>query len=481
MGGGLMQLVAYGAQDIYLTGNPQITFWKNIYRRHTNFSMEAIEQTISGTADWGKRVSCLISRNGDLIHKTYVQITLPSVEVRPGQSFRWLDKVGHQIIKSVEIEIGGQRVDKHYSEWMEIWSQLTVPAGQRDGYNRMIGNVPEVTKLYQNPDTATASIYTPPYTLYVPMIFWFNKNPGLALPLIALQYHETKLNIEFRSKEECCFRDGSSSLPVVPALDMATIYVDYTYLDTEERRRFAQISHEYLIDQLQYTGSESVVNQENPKMKLSFNHPVKELVWVMQRREFIDPSSDGAKMFKGMQPFNFSTDWDRSLEDRFQIKLNDLVDDTATATLAGLAGGAVDFTQTAISLVDTSLVQLPAATTPLSDAKLQLNGHDRFSARPGSYFDTVQAWQHHDNVPAGRGINVYSFGLKPADMQPAGTCNMSRIDNATLQMHLNKVPKAAASTDVPVMQTFDGEFKIFAVNYNVLRVMSGMGGTAYSN
>lgn len=415
MGGGLMQLVAYGAQDIYLTGNPQITFFKVVYRRHTNFSMEAIEQTFNGSADFGKRVTCTVSRNGDLMHRVYLQVTVPSVEAA-GNGFRWLDWLGHVLIKNVEVEIGGQRIDKHYGDWMHIWNDLTQTSGKKDGYAEMVGNVPSLTS------TVATGVTTPETDLYIPLEFWFCRNPGLSLPLIALQYHEVKLNLEFRSAAECYF--GTPS--VTPSLVAASLYVDYIYLDTDERRRFAQVSHEYLIEQLQFTGDESVSSVSN-KIKLNFNHPCKELVWVVQKDAHVSTSETEAA--EGKQWFNYT--------DNFV--------DSDTTTAVGV--------------------------NPVLSAKLQLNGHDRFSERMGRYFNLVQPYQHHTNVPS-TGVNVYSFGLKPEEHQPSGTCNMSRIDNATLQLTLTANTVSASS---------DAKVRVYATNYNVLRIMSGMGGLAYSN
>jgi hypothetical protein len=379
MGGGLMQLVAYGAQDIYLSGNPQITFFKVVYRRHTNFSMESIEQTFNGFPNFGKKVTCPISRNGDLIHRIYLQAQLGST----GTPVEW---AGHELVKSVEVEIGGQRIDKHYADWLHIWNELTQTAGHWEGYKLMVNGS---NSLVENPSTNTDVTDS---VVFVPLQFWFCRNPGLALPLIALQYHEVKINLEF-GDATAVMGDASASI------DSASLYVDYIYLDTDERRRFAQVSHEYLIEQLQFTGDETA----SSKIKLNFNHPVKELVWV---EKDVDVSTVG----------------------------------------------------TYVTSYDT--------------AKLQLNGHERFSARVPQYFQLVQPYQHHERVPTANsgaktgGVNVYSFALKPEEHQPSGTCNMSRIDNATLNLQ-----------GVDTTNTV----KVFAVNYNVLRVMSGMGGLAYSN
>ena len=373
MGGGLMQLVAYGAQDIYLTGNPQITFFKVVYRRHTNFAMESIQQSFNGSVAAGTRVSCVVSRNGDLVHRMLLEATV-------GGSAANVDS-GHAMIKSAEVEIGGQRVDKQYGEWMSVWSSLTLESGKTTGYNTMVGRE----------DLLDASSNR----LYVPLQFWFCRNPGCALPLIALQYHEVRVNIEFGTLNH---ETGGAA-----SLDSASLYVDYIYLDTDERRRFAQVSHEYLIEQLQFTGAETL--SSGGKVRLNFNHPVKELVWCVT-------ATDG--------------------------------------TLAAIGSSSATY-------------------------QLKLNGHDRFAARDWRYFSRTQVHAHHSGAGGltaadesdgafSDGVGVYSFALKPEEHQPSGTCNFSRIDNAQL------------------VQSSDGTATmVYAVNYNVLRVMSGMGGLAYSN
>ena len=357
MGGGLMQLVAYGAQDVYLTGNPQITFWKVTYRRHTNFSIESIEQTFNGQADFGRRVQCVISRNGDLAFRTYLQVTLPEINQRMGNisgtgNFqnqvyaRWLDFPGEQLISQVEVEIGGQRIDRQYGDWMHIWNQLTMSSEQQRGYFKMVGNTTQLTFItdptFSEVDGPCDSLAPrqvcaprnalPETTLYIPLQFWFCTNPGLALPLIALQYHEVKINLDIRPIDEClwavttlnCNTNNSSvsstqlttSSPV-PAqtaynqsLVAASLYVDYVFLDTDERRRMAQNPHEYLISQLQFTGDESVGSSSN-KIKLNFNHPVKELIWVVQPDRNVDYCSAVScdnSLFRvlGAQPFNYT-------------------------------------------------------------------------------------------------------------------------------------------------------------------------------
>jgi len=372
MGGGLLQLVAYGAQDVYLTGNPQITFFKVVYRRHTNFSIESIQQTFNGNATLGQRVTCQISRNGDLVHKLYLQATLTTLATT-GILKHY---AGFGLINQVEVEIGGQMIDRQYGEWMYIWNELTLPEGKKEGFGKMISKSGSA-----NP--ASEDIRT----VYVPLEFWFCRNIGLALPLIALQYHEVKINLTL----------GADLVGTNVSLSNVELWADYIFLDTDERRRFAQLSHEYLIEQVQFTGGESIASSTGgavtTKSKLSFNHPVKELVWVNKSADF---------------------------------------------TFLGT-----------------------------TDFQLQLNGNDRFAKRDAKYFTHVQPYQHHENIPDGKNIHVYSFALKPEEHQPSGTLNMSRIDTATAIVGTNGVGS--------------GTLNMYAVNYNVLRILSGMGGLAYSN
>jgi len=540
-----MQLVAYGAQDVYLTGNPQITFWKVSYKRHTNFAMESIEQTFNGQADFGRRVTCTISRNGDLAYRTYLQVTLPEInqsmrnnnDAGAGVYARWLDFPGEQLISQVEVEIGGQRIDRQYGDWMHIWNNLTLPVDQTPGYFGMVGNTTELTFItdpsfndVDGPCQSTAPRQVcaprnalPETTLYVPFQFWYCRNPGLALPLIALQYHEVKINLDIRPIDECLWAVGSLNTAncvsnggrVTAAYNQslvaASLYVDYVFLDTDERRRMAQNPHEYLIEQLQFTGDESVGSSSN-KIKLNFNHPVKELIWVVQPDQNVDycSSLDCSQLLYrllGAQPFNY-TDAVDALPNAVHAfggpqAIDNYIDasglfydagaisETFSSQYSGVwwngsspnHGGAYDqpnFNSTVGSdvsdagtfvLSETSLPLHCWGQNPVVTAKLQLNGQDRFSEREGTYFDLVQPFQHHTRTPD-TGINVYSFALRPEEHQPSGSCNFSRIDNATLQLVLSNATVEGTKT---------AKVRVYATNYNVLRVMSGMGGLAYSN
>ncbi|GLC54540.1 hypothetical protein PLESTB_000877500 [Pleodorina starrii] len=436
MGGGLMQLVAYGAQDIYLTGNPQITFFKSMYRRYTNFAIECIEQTFNGAADWGRKVTCAISRNGDLINRMYLRVLLPDVKVPKGHAFRWLDWIGHILIKSVEIEIGGQRIDRHFGDWLHIWNELTQTSGHSLGYANMVGNTAELTSITTTDTTASDLSVKKGDVLYIPLQFWFCKSISMSLPLIALQYHECKVNIDLREARECYWyakvkgtnsttgavEYGPADEPIVIPSLTSSLYVDYIYLDTDERKRFAQTSHEYLIDQLQFTGDEST-SQTNNKLKLNFNHPVKSLFWVVQPDDHVmDPPVDSStgkftKYKLGRQWFNY-TDAEDTPFDAMTV-------DTVAGAVA--AGGNQR----------TYIEVFSGGRNPTREARLQLNGHDRMDTRDSKYWNCVQPYQYFENVPS-KGINIYSFAVKPADAQPSGTCNFSRIDNAILNLTLTE-------------------------------------------
>jgi hypothetical protein len=300
--GALMQLVAYGAQDVYLSGNPQITFFKIVYRRHTNFSMEINEIPFnSGSNNFGGgKHSVTISRNGDLITNIYLHATLNAITGTKSSSgaCAWCKRLGHALIDSVEITIGGSRVDKQYGTWLDIWYELTHTSDIERGYNKMIGNVPELTDLSFGEIVDDDKIFKNEYTMYIPLQFWFNRHNGLALPLIALQYHEVKIDFEFKTaKELICYTDNfDTSIINKASFKELNLLVNYIFLDNEERRKFAQVGHEYLIEQLQYTGSYPVPDSNDnnynssivQNIDLNFNHPTKELIWVMKSGNYVD-------------------------------------------------------------------------------------------------------------------------------------------------------------------------------------------------
>ena len=508
-----MQLVAYGAQDIYLTGNPQITFFKVVYRRHTNFSMEAIKQTFNGSAGFGNDVSATISRNGDLVYRMYLEhdATFKNPDNSGvNNNIGLVERYGDSLIKECEIEIGGQRIDKHTSVWNRVYSDLTqfnpsghfqpwatTTVGNGTLYQLMTGNGlglnSDDTHAGNDFSAGTASGETGDTTngftyhlagqksadtgrgevivnkIFLPLNFWFCRNPGLALPLIALQYHEVKVKMTFETQAnlitvsdsahfENALPGDSGDVNGTPSFDL---WCDYIYLDTDERRRFAQVSHEYLIEQLQF--SENTISTASPSIDLNFNHPVKELIWCMRNETPGGQIADGGR------------------------------NQTLTATHGDATAGPVSL------------------DTMGGNFQLKLNGHDRFKERDSKYFTRTQVWQSHTgygSVPTtgfanyggvdgdsntrttgGDAIAVYSFALKPEEHQPSGTCNFSRIDNAQLvgsSLTVDADVNSSTVTQVAISSAANSDTSstkliIFAVNYNVLRIMSGMGGLAYSN
>jgi hypothetical protein len=390
MAGALMQLVAYGAQDVYLTAEPTITFWKAVYRRHTNFAMESMSQTLSGTANFGNRVVCRISRNGDLLHRVYVNATLPS-QGSDTDSNNWVNRVGFCLLNNVELRVGGQMIDRHYSHWMHIWTELTHDTDMKALLDKLVGP--------KGVDGAVTTSSLTSLDLQIPLLFSFCRNPGLALPLIALQYHEVELWIQFETLANCL---DTGATPT-GSLGDVELWADYIFLDTEERKEFAQKPHEYLIEVTQNQET-TVSGTNNNSVRLTFNHPTKFVTWAIQTPTVGDQ-------------FTCFTD--------------------------------------ATNLVSN-----------VSQAKIKLNGQDRFQIRDSAYFNYVQTYQHFEVKPD-LGINVYSFALRPAEHQPSGSCNMSRIDNINLEI----TPAVVASSNLYV----------YAFSYNVFRVASGMGGLAYSN
>ena len=496
-GGGLMQLVAYGAQDVYLSGNPQITFFKAVYKRHTNFSTEAITQTFSGSPDFGRRVTCPITRNGDLITKMYLVCKVTGTQ-NGNNKWAWTPQLGHALIDNVELEIGGSRIDKQYGDWMNIWHSLSRNNNHDPGYAAMVGDTPAMTTLAATHADAE---------LYVPLQFFCCRNNGLALPLISLQYHDVRVNFEFTAGASCVQYEGATA----PSVSMASceLLVDFVFLDSEERKRFAQSSHEYLIEQVQFTGSEAV-NATSVKTRLNFNHPCKALFWGVKANKWMGNkmlawSANSAeiaekstilalahlagagavvtKTVAGVQYQIVKVNGDHAQVDNAAkfaaLDTSDYVVAGPTLPMSEISKGAqslveyvggtyVAGTGVTVNLHNNYGSNVDGSANPVATGLLQLNGHDRFSERDGMYFNQVQPYQHFSNTPSD-GINVYSFALTPEEHQPSGSCNFSRIDNAQLVLGVNAVAAAGAKLNV------------YAVNYNVLRVMSGMGGLAYSN
>jgi hypothetical protein len=454
MAGGLMQLVAYGAQDVYLTGQPKVTFFQAVYKRHTNFAMENIQQTVNGSASNSGRVSVTIARNGDLVGNMYIAlnpITPVLANLTSNNNLTDTCWIAERAISAVELTIGGQRIDKHYQTWFRLYAETFLGESDKIAYGKMTS----ASALAVTNSTAR---------VYLPLLFFFNRNPGLFLPLIALQYHEVRLDFDLTAYYQSYF--GTNAVEV---------WANYVYLDTEERRRFAQKGHEYLIEQVQHTGGDTISNSSETSaalVRLSFNHPVKELVWCYQ-----NPAASATANLNAM--WNFST-----ATANVNVTVSPVT--VATATSVGqlphevgcphLFSNISSGTSNSYWIEEGDRSNAAAGgyeVGPLHQFKLVLNGQDRFKEQLGKYFNQYQPYLYHTGTPY-PGIYVYSFALQPEEHQPTGTCNFSRIDNAQVSVNLKSTGGAGLAAGYTLQ-------KMFAVNYNILRIQSGMGGLAFSN
>lgn len=464
MPGAVLELAATAHQDVYLTGNPQITFFVAVYKRHTNFAIESIREPLVGNADFGSKVHCIVDRYGDLISNVFLEIDLPRISLpvneEQGIYYSWTNSIGHAIVKYYDIEIGGQLIDRQYGQWLEIWNELTVSSEKRNAYNNMVGKN----------DNFNSTIQGGELNLRIPLQFWFCRNIGLALPLIALQFHEVKFIFEFRKFEDLWassngkYRENSFTTDCSKDLHMmdARLYIDYVFLDKEERRKFAQCKHEYLIDQLQIhtENLDANLSSEN-KIYLDFNHPTKEIVWVFQTEDIFRQ-----RLHTGMELFNFNAG----------ISNNYLLNDNipgASSCICFINGNSScisncdtngDNNNTIFDFNDPNF-EIP---DPMMEAKIQIEGQDRFRERPGRYFRMEQPYLRHKRVPDNF-IYLYSFALNPEEHQPSGTLNFSALDNITLNFKMRKNITCA------IMIT------IYAINYNVLTIKNGQAGILFHN
>jgi hypothetical protein len=416
----LLQLVARGRQDAYLTSNPQMTFFKQVYRRYTNFAIESIPIEFDGVPNFGRRISCLIPRKAELISSLFVEIELPPLPQTVGQPTNyWVNDIGNFLIKDVSVEIGEQEIDKHLNTWLQIWAELTVPADQRDGYNEMVGH----WDVY--PPSAVSYDITQPLLLTVPLRFWFCNTIGAALPLIALQAHTVRLIMHLSDYQDCVWNTNyppppGQPCPYVPPVEITRfqLYGDYVFLDKVERQRFASADHEYLIDQLQYTPVQTLpAGLMHTNVPLYFNHCCKEFLWTIQL----------TRMQTAHEWFNFS---------------NRLVSN------GGDPWAEADLLATSI---------------------IRLDGYDRFHERGARYFRLTQPYQHHTRIPQPPyNIYDYAFDLKPEDQQPTGSINCSRIDDIQLHVTFN-----------PNWLNYERTVMVYTQNYNVLRIVGGLGGVAF--
>jgi hypothetical protein len=428
-GGGLLQLVAQGKQDVFLTGNPQITWFKMVYRRYTNFSMESSIIQFDNQANFGRKITALIPRKGDLLGALWLEIELPALKsATTGLPLSYTNATAHALIQEVSIEIGEQEIDKQTGEWMELYSNYVITQDKIQGWQNMIGKITGGSQ--GNKPAASVQLYGPLY-LYVPLRFWFCKNPGLSLPLIALQYHPVRINITLRPLSQMFINDTPLISPCDISATAASItsmnmYGDFIHLDMAERRRFVSNSHEYLIEQVQTTTYPIDAASSSIKVPMEFNHPIRELYWVIQRSIAVDAN----------QWFNY------------------------TNLSIGETGAGYSYT----NLINTAV--------------LQLEGFDRFDVRKADYFRLVQPYQYHTVIPLNDFVYSYSFCFRPEDTQPSGSMNASRIDNMTLQLEMTNTTQSATSIyKGPARGAANA--RVYALNHNVLRIVDGFGGLLF--
>jgi hypothetical protein len=504
-GGGLLQLVATGKQDVFLTGNPSVSWFKFVYRRYTNFAIESQRMYFDGTPNFGQKISCLVPRNGDLLGPIFLKLTLPQLYDQNGNKIGYVNSPGHSLIQEISVQIGEQEIDKQTGQFMEIWSSLTVDASQRAGFDLMTGsrpgypfidngnNAPDVSGNIKTlpkyifsrengnslvdisgvdvsgTSFANASICPDrrttkppafnsrfprnyddpimgPVTLYIPLRFWFNKNPGLYLPLLAMQYHPVRINVTLSPLQSMFYTKQlytqenpnvvvpcNAGISIQPAQLDIQLWGDYGFLDIPERRRFVSAPLEYLIEQVQLSPPLAIpVNSRTATLGLNFNHPIKELLWVIQRNVSVSRH----------EYFNWSS------LGFYEIEMNQV----------------------------NGIPQPPNRTDLMVNAKVQLDGQDRFDTRDPVFFRLVQPYQRHTTIPSDRYIYVYSFALRPEDLQPSGTLNASRIDNFVIQVGLQEQGTSYNTS----AQFGDMTAYVYATNYNVLRVIDGYAGLLFS-
>ena len=404
MGAGtLIELIAKGQQDTYIIGNPQFSYFKAVYRRYTNFSIEPIRQIFTESPDFGKRVTCIIDKKGDLLSDIILEVELPPLET----NISWTNGIGYFMIDWVELQLGGEPIDRITGELLDIWMELSVHLGIKNTIYNMVGK-----SVTFNKNSQTGAL-----KLLVPLSFWFCRNIEYALPLIAMQYTDIKIVIQFKTFDQCWYKLSGGNTPSnsIYNFTKANLICNYVYLDVFERTKFAKEENfEYLIEQFQQPNAYHIYNNiVNFTGRIFLNHPIKELFW-MYRSKLALAAND---YYNYASIINYDTPSEQKSE-------------------------------------------------PLDQIQIRYNGNDRFEQLPGTFFRLYQPYKHH-SCGTNQFIYMYSFALDPEHIQPSGTCNFSKIDNATINL-----------TFTPNIQ--DGLLSIYALGYNILRIKNGMAGLMFS-
>ena len=512
MAGGLIQLVASGAEDLYLTGNPQITFFNVVYRRYTNFSTEYMQLPFNKTQSLGTRhstkMSCKIDRNADLLYDMYLAFDLPAIFTNGDIPFGWVEDVGTKLIYTASLIVGGQEVDRQYGQWLKLQSHIFESESKRKVYERLVGG----QNYLQNSGKAIGKSETLAIRakrLYIPLNFFFCKNPGLSIPLVALQYMEVRVDIEFNALNDV-YRIGNPLISpkkmfgsynlskgnqaikdklykINPELNQYNLLelftkdwksntfliANYVYLGTDEQRKFAQTSHEYLIEQVQRKTFQGLMPGKRI-LELKLLHPVEEIFWVLQNPD-VDLTNDWYNFTRLEDPKSLEY-YHKSLElsripilwPEYKNYLNgEKNQDVMSEFISDIRFKYLDVNTN----YENAQYMFGDYFSIMKSAKIMLNNHDRFSEEAYGFFEDLHLYKYH----SGRGLPglyMYSFALKPEEFQPSGTCNMSRITSQQLVLDIygeNTSP------------THKYNLYLYATNYNVFRIMAGMGQLVFAN
>ena len=525
--GGLMQLSSYGAENLYLTGNPQVTYFKTAYQRHTNFAYEWISEDFDPKLSFNTQKTTImtvpIKRNGDLVRDVALVVDLPNIYSSQDENFKWINNVGHIFIRSAEFIIGGQSISKLYGQWMSIWYELITPFSLQQGFNQLTGNIQEMTNpaVYYGAirETGTPSIQK--RRLRIPLPFWFTEQPGLAVPLIAIQYTEVSIKFEFRelndlftigipsvSPEEL-FNNPSNACNsnhlelranfeeqgynpsnifwkfvsglLTPGIWNENAYLDikYVYLDIDERKVFASAVSEYLITQVERLEFRGL--QGNVQRDIEFFHPVKEMIWVYQRDDV-----DERNQWTNYTTLTDDKDYNKFLEIvNLRKNLIDLGLEPDTLNDVHLPSGlTIDEFIQELNYTDINKLSLTRADAfdnyfnIMYGGEFIFNGHTRQIYKTAVYYNAEEPFDTHTKTPnQQRQIYQFSFAESPETIQPSGSANFSMFKDAEFRMVLKERTKETElETRLPLFNMY-----FYVRNYNVLRIMNGLGGLVFAN
>jgi hypothetical protein len=495
MGGGLVQLAAYGSQDVYLTTNPQITFFKIVYKRHTNFSVENVQQNFNSQPDFGKKITCTIGKNADLIGQIFVSVTLPQINYfQESNSLidlnkcAWIKKIGWYIIKTVEIEIGGYIIDRHYGDWLHIWSELVNSSNNDRGLDIMIGNVPDLTNFTNSKDA---------YTLNIPLYFWFCRNNGLNLPIVALEFSDVKINVEFSEISDVLllspthyintdnyfvqFLEGDILYQMNGNIKNYIIFKYFTTDTVSNKLYYSKISNKPIVAGLPILSLNSIYNVSVSSNAIEMIHINKQtnFAWtnslsIVNASLLVDfiylDTNERIKFIKSSHEYLIDTllfDNDKTISSNSsKIKLA-----YSHPCKEIYFRGQMDYLVVNNLLFNTNYsLDYFETTDIINNVQIIMNGFERLSSRSSDYFNKIQPYQNHSNI-AKNGLFCYSFSLFPEQHQPSGTCNLSKIDDFQIII--------TTSSAINYLNT--AKIRIYALCINVLRIIDGYGGLAFSN